>query len=172
MTTSEALGRTAILLATATLAVACTASSHSKATPPTGHAIAGSAVAEAEQRMHCGQHRKQASIPLPVRFVADAAVLCDPAVHELDGRGHAVYVERVADRGLSPLVAALRRPSERPTPGMICAADLVIVPSLLLIGQEGNIVRPVIPHDACGQPQQQVLDALRHVPWVTAHSSG
>jgi hypothetical protein len=46
--------------------------------------------------------------------------------------------------------------------------QLVIVPLLLLIDQQRHIVRPVIPSDGCGQPQQQVLDALQHIPWVTA----
>jgi hypothetical protein len=78
----EALGRTAILLAAATVAVGWTISSSSTVTPP-------------------------------------------------------------ADR------AALRQPSERPTPGMICPAQLVIVPLLFLIDGQGHIVRPVIPTDGC-----------------------
>jgi hypothetical protein len=51
---------------------------------------------------------------------------------------------------------------------MICPAQLVIVPLLFLIDGQGHIVRPVIPTDGCGQPQQQVLDALQDIPWVTA----
>jgi hypothetical protein len=102
--------------------------------------------------------------------VADAAVLCDAAVRELHGQGHSVSIERVADRGLAPLIAALRQRSQRPAPGIACAAQAVFVPLLLLIDRNGRIVRPVIPHDGCGQPQQQVLDALEHVPWVTTHS--
>jgi hypothetical protein len=47
-------------------------------------------------------------------------------------------------------------------------AQLFIVPFLLLTGQEGHIVRPVIPVDGRGQPRQQVLNALEHIPWVTA----
>jgi hypothetical protein len=100
--------------------------------------------------------------------VADAAVLCFLTVGGVHGQGHAVYVERVADRGLARLAAALRRPSERSAPGMARPVQLVIVPLLLLIDQQRHIVRPVIPSDGCGQPQQQVLDALQHIPWVTA----
>lgn len=164
-----ALGRTVILLAAVTVAPGCTASSHSTVTHPTGRATAGSAMAEAEQRVRCGQRLQQASLPLPAGFVADAAVLCRLTVRVVHGRGRVVYFERVADRGLALLVAALRRPSERPTPGMICTTQLVIVPLLLLIDQEGHIVRPAIPTDGCGRPQQQVLVALQHVPWVNEH---
>jgi hypothetical protein len=163
-----ALGRTAILLAAATVAVGCTTSSSSTVTPPADRAAAGSAIADAAQRVRCGQHRQQASLPLPAGFVTDAAVLCDLTMHLVDGQGHVVDVVRVADRGLAPLVAALRQPSERPTPGMICPAQLVIVPLLFLIDGQGHIVRPVIPTDGCGQPQQRVLDALQDMPWVTA----
>jgi hypothetical protein len=166
-----ALGRTAILLAATTVAAGCAASSWSAhpavARPPHRRATAGRAVAAAERRVRCGQWWQQARIPLPAGFAAEAAVLCDPAVHLADGQGRAVDIERVADRGLAPLVAALRRPSERPEPGMICPAQLVVVPLLLLIDQEGQIIRPVIPADGCGQPQQQVLNALQRIPWVT-----
>jgi hypothetical protein len=61
-------------------------------TPPAGRAAAGSAIADAGQRVRCGQHRQQASIRLPAGFVADAAVLCDLTVHLVDGQGHAVDV--------------------------------------------------------------------------------
>jgi hypothetical protein len=162
-----AMRKTVIFLAAATFAAGCTAGTQSKAMHPAGGASARSALTGAERRVHCGDQRQQASAPLPADFVADAAVLCDPAVVDVThGGGHASSIKRVADRGLAPLAAALRQPSARPSSGTICAAQLVIVPLLFLIDGDGQIVRPVIPTDACGQPQQQVLDALQHVPWV------
>lgn len=175
-TSGTVLRRTAILLAAATLAAGCTASSPSKAAPGTSRTAAGSAatagpVAAAVRRVHCGRHRQQASIPLPAGFVADAAVRCDLTVRLLHGRGRVVYHEQVADRGLAPLVAALRRPSERPAPDVACPVQAIIMPLLFLIDRDGRIIRPVIPRDVCWQPQQQALDALQRVPWVTAHST-
>jgi hypothetical protein len=77
-----------------------------------------------------------------------------------------VLRRQVADHGLAPLVAALRRPSVRPSRGRVCLGIFFFVPLLYLIDRDGDIVRPKIPSGACGQPQPQFLDALRLVPWV------
>jgi hypothetical protein len=102
--------------------------------------------------------------------VAAATVLCLLTVRRLHGRAHVVYREQVADHGLAPLAAALRRPSEQPTPGTVCATQIVAVPLLFLISPAGQIIRPTIPANACGQPQQQALNALQHLPWVIMHA--
>jgi hypothetical protein len=159
--------RTAVLLAAAALAAGCSAPVQSNPAHGAGRSPARSAVAAAEREVHCGNTRQQPTAPLPAGFAADAAVLCAPAVRQVGGRGHVGYVKQVADRGLAPLVAALRRPSGQPTPGMICPTQLIVVPPLFLINRDGQIIRPMIPSNACHQPQLQVLNALRHVPWVT-----
>ena len=159
----------AILLAAAAFAAGCTAPTASQAAHRAGDATARLTLTSAERRVHCGQPWQYPSVRLPAGFVAGAAVICAPALRPLPRHGHVVFTERVADHGLAPLVAALRRPSQQPTPGTICLTWLVVVPLLLLIDQEGHIVRPVIPHDGCEQPQQQVLAALQHVPWVSMH---
>jgi hypothetical protein len=89
-------------------------------------------------------------------------------VNLVNGSGHAGFTERVANRGLAALVAALRRPSAPPSPGLICAAQLVAGPVLFLIDRDGHIVRPVIPTDECGLPQSAVLGTLQHLPWLTS----
>jgi hypothetical protein len=116
--------------------------------------------------VHCGEPWQQPRA-LPAGFAASGAVLCAPSVNLVNGSGRAGFTERVADRGLATLVAVLQRPSAQLAPGLICAAQLVAVPVLFLIGRDGQIVRPVIPTDECGQPQPEVLDALQHVPWLT-----
>jgi hypothetical protein len=162
---------TVILLAAATFAAGCTAASQRKAVHPRAARQTESAITLAEQRVHCGSQWRQASEPLPATFLAHSAVLCGLTIVLVHGSGPVVSTEWVADHGLAPLVAALRRPSARPSPGTICPAQLVAVPQLFLINTAGQVIRPVIPTGACGQPQPQVLDALQHVPWVAAHAS-
>ncbi len=93
--------------------------------------------------------------------------MCSLTVNLGDGSGHSAFIEQIADQGLAPLIAALRQPSPRPSPGLICSAQLTPVPVLFLIDRDGHIVRPVIPADGCGQPLSQVLDALKQVSWIT-----
>jgi hypothetical protein len=160
---------TVILLAAATFAAGCTAAPQRKAVHQRAARQTESAITLAEQRVHCSSQWRQASEPLPATFRASSAVLCDLTIKLTQGSGPAVITESVADHGLAPLVAALRRPSARPSPGTICPAQLVVVAPLFLINADGLLIRPVIPTDACGAPQPQVLDALQHVPWVTVH---
>ena len=162
-----ALQRAAILLTAAMAAARCTTSSPPKATQPAGPTIthpagAGPAVARAGQRVHCGTNQR--ATPLPAGFVAAAAVLCLLTMRRLHGPAHTVSPRQVADHGLAPLVAALRRSPEHLPPGTVCAAQAVAVPLLLLISPAGQIIRPVIPSDGCSRPQQQVLDALQRLP--------
>lgn len=174
--TRAVLQRAAILLAAVIAAAGCTTSSSPRVTHrPTGPKIThpagpGPAVARAGQWMRCGTNQRP--IPLPAGFVAAAAVLCPLTIRRLHGPAHAVSRKQVTDHGLAPLVAALRRPPERLPPGTVCATQAVAVPLLFLISPAGQIIRPVIPSDGCGRPQQQVLDVLRRLPWVTTHASG
>jgi hypothetical protein len=163
---------TVILLAAAIFAAGCTAASERKAARPRAARETESAITLAAQRVHCSSQWRQASEPLPASFMANSAVLCGLTVEPAHGSGPVVFTEWVADHGLAPLVAALRRPSARPSPGTICPAQLVVVPPLFLIKADGLVIRPAIPTDACGRPQPQFLAALQHVPWVTAHMSG
>jgi hypothetical protein len=160
---------TVILLAAATFAAGCTAAPQRKPVPNRAARDTESAITLAGQRVHCSSQWRQASEPLPAAFRASSAVLCDLTIKLAHGRGPAVFTESVADHGLAPLVAALRQPSARPSAGTVCPSQLVVVAPLFLINAHGLLIRPVIPTDACGAPQQQVLDALQHVPWVTVH---
>lgn len=165
-----------LFLAVVALAAGCAAPARSKdarpavspissasARPPSRSAFA------AEREVDCGNHRQQPNRPLPAAFVTEVAVRCALMPRETRGRSHLVWTKQVADHALAPLIAALRRPSVEPSPGEICTAPLVFVPLLFLIDHAGHVVRPLIPANSCRQPQQQVLDTLRLVPWVTAH---
>jgi hypothetical protein len=164
-----AIYATVVLAAAAAFTAGCSAAPSREST---GHGSSGkpapsrSAVADAQQRVHCAAPWQRPSA-LPARFVAAGAVLCTPTLALANRSGQAGFTEQVADRGLAPLVAALLLPSSRLPPGVVCASDLVAVPVLFLIDRSGQIVRPVIPADGCGQPLSQVLNALHHVPWVT-----
>ena len=159
---------TAILLAVAALTAGCTAPIPSQTAHRGGGESARAVLASAERRVRCAEIRHQPGARLPAGFAAEAAILCDTAIKLVHKREHAVFTERVADRGLAPLIAALRRPSAPSTPGVSCPAQLATL-QLFLIDHHGQIIRPAIPVAGCELPQQQFLAALRHVPWVTVH---
>jgi hypothetical protein len=156
---------TAILLAAAAFTAGCTAPAPSQ----TAHRGAGdstrAALASAEQRVHCAEIRHQPGTRLPAGLAAEAAILCETAITLVQGNQHVAFTERVADHGLAPLLAALRRPSVPSTPGVSCLAGPVTL-QVFLIDTDGQIIRPAIPVDGCELPLQQFLAALRHVPWV------
>lgn len=169
--TRTAIHRAVILLATAAVAAGCTASSAPRIIRRPGSAPPGSAVTAAERQVRCGVHQQQASTQLPAGFVAEAAVFCALAVRTGHGQGHSGYRKQEAGRGLAPLVAALLRRPAPPTPGVGCAVPAIPVPLLFLIDRAGKVVRPVIPDDACGQPDQQVWHALQRMPWNTPRAA-
>src|SRR5215471_240833 len=112
---------TAILLAAVLFIAGCTSPSPPQAVHRAGGAWARPALTSVERWVHCGKPWHQPGVRLPAGFVAEAAVECVPALASLlHGHGHSGFTERVADRGLAPLVAALRRPSVPPTPGLFC----------------------------------------------------
>lgn len=139
--------------------------------PPARLTIPRLTIADAERRVQCGKPGRQPRARPPEGFVAAAAVECVPAVVAVAHRhDRPVFTEWVADHGLAPLVAALRRPSGQHTPGLMCPLPLITVPVLFLIGRAGQIIRPMIPTGGCQIPLPQVLTALQSVPWVTVHA--
>jgi hypothetical protein len=152
-----------MIVLAAAFAAGCAAPASSQAASPR------TAVANAERRMHCSlKQLDQPTVPLPAGFAAEAAILCAPAAKPVHGR--AAFIVRVADRGLAPLITALRRPTVQLPPGTVCPVQVYVLP-LFLIDRAGQIIRPVLPVNECGQPQSQFLAALKQVPWVTVHAS-
>jgi hypothetical protein len=85
-------------------------------------------------------------------------------------RGLATNVRKeVAVAGLSPLMAALRRPSATQTLTsrvVWCPVVARIVPWLVLIGRDGQLIQPRIPVGACGVPVAPVLASLNSLHWI------
>ena len=58
-------------------------------------------------------------------------------------------------------------PTSKKQPGFACAAVYTYPFFLLVVDKAGRAYRPRIPVDACGQPQQPVLDALAAITWTS-----
>jgi hypothetical protein len=105
-----------------------------------------------------------ASGPLPASFRPVAVIRCVT----IPGKGgRLVATMQRADKNLTALISALRRPSARMHPGIICPAFLVSVPPIVLISGNGSMISPKIPVNECGEVQQQVIAALATLPWKT-----
>jgi hypothetical protein len=106
--------------------------------------------------------------PLPATFVPVQVLRCDAGTTTIPGKG--VYVSGTLERateGLAVLVNALRQPSGHMQPGMICPALELAVPQLVLIAGNGAMLSPRVPVNDCGIVQQEVLTALKELPWQT-----
>jgi hypothetical protein len=113
------------------------------------------------------QAAAQPARPVPPGFVPIAVVQCPPAIVAVDGNGpRAAPAEEVAVSGLGRLVAALRAQPARIPPGVACAAQLIYVPWLVLVGRNGQVVRPKVPPDGCGEPATAVLASLSALRWI------
>jgi hypothetical protein len=53
-------------------------------------------------------------------------------------------------------------------PGVICAAQLISIPWFVLVGKNGQVIRPEVPHGDCGEPLASVLASLSALHWVKA----
>ncbi|HYZ57376.1 MAG TPA: hypothetical protein VE733_28265 [Streptosporangiaceae bacterium] len=104
---------------------------------------------------------------IPAGFMPIAVVQCSPAVVSVNGP-QAAAVKEVAVSGLGRLVAALRAPSVRMRPDVICPAQAIYIPWFVLVGKNGQVIRPKVPHGDCGEPLAPVLASLNALHWVKA----
>lgn len=113
-----------------------------------------------------GWPQKVARGPLPASFVPVAAIRCVTGYQTIPGKGEwlTATLER-ADKNLGPLATALRRPSGRATPTMICPNIAMVPPQLVLINGAGKMIMPRLPLNGCGLVQQQVLAAISALRW-------
>lgn len=104
--------------------------------------------------------------PLPASFVPVAAIRCVTGYQTIPGKGRwlTATLER-ADKNLAPLAAALRRPSGRTVPGVICPDIVMLPPQFVLFSGGGEMIMPRLPLTGCGLVAQQVLAALSALPW-------
>ena len=103
---------------------------------------------------------------LPAWFVPVAVLRCVSSYQQIPGKGQwqTATLER-ADKNLGPLITALRHPSGRRTPGLICPAIAMVAPQFVLVGSDGTALWPLLPITGCGLVQSGVLAALSALPW-------
>jgi hypothetical protein len=107
-------------------------------------------------------------VPVPARFVVVAAIQCIQSDQVVPGRGLWQFeLWQVAEHGLAQLTAALRRPSATLPPVLACAEPGISVPLFVLLGSDGRMLYPKLPTEECGNPQRQVVAAVRALHWVT-----
>jgi hypothetical protein len=106
--------------------------------------------------------------PIPAAFRPVAVVQCYQVARGIPGNGLWRFeVKQRADHRLAAFIAALRRPSVRTPPQIMCAAVGYLDPSFALIDRHGRILRPALPVKECGQPFPAAISNLQHLPWVT-----
>jgi hypothetical protein len=117
-----------------------------------------------------GRHAAaQPAQPVPARFTPVAAVRYSPAFVPANDLGSRVApVKEVAVSGLGRLVAALHSRPARLPPGTVCAAQSVYIEWFVLVGKNGQVIRPDIPLGNCGEPSAAVVSSLDALDWVTA----
>jgi hypothetical protein len=112
--------------------------------------------------------RQPAGMPVPARFVVVAAIRCIQADQVVPGDGLWQFeLWQVAEHGLNSLTAALKRPPVLKPANLPCAEPGISVPAFVLLGSDGRMIYPKLPTDECGNPQPQVVAAVRALHWVT-----
>lgn len=164
--------RSRYIAATVLLAMAvagCTSSPAPRVSRPTGWATPPEALRVACPGTRTTAARRSAALPekpIPARFIAVAVVRCNPAVAFVNGNGpDAPATRQVATADLGRLMTALRAPSARPEPKVICPAQRIYVAWFVLIAGNGQIIRPAIPVTVCGEPSAAVLASLGALRW-------
>lgn len=109
--------------------------------------------------------------PVPAGFVPAAVVVCTPAIVLVNGGASAAPVRKIAVTGLGRLVAALRAPTPRLPPGTVCATQLVYLPWFVLVGENGQVIRPKIPLGPCGELSAAVMHSLDALHWAAVSTS-
>ena len=112
----------------------------------------------------------QPAQPIPQGFSPVAVVQCIE-VRAMAPGGQATNVPKeVAVAGLGALMAAIRRPSAPPTPASrVVGCPVVariVVPWLVLIGRDGQLIHPRVPVGQCGAPVPPLRATLNSLHWI------
>ncbi len=105
---------------------------------------------------------------IPAGFSPVAVVECINLGQFGPGHGAGAAERReAAVSGLAGLMTALRQTQAEPSPpGPVCIAQLR-VPWFVLVGQDGQVIRPRLPATLCGQSTaSRVLASLKALPWI------
>jgi hypothetical protein len=109
-------------------------------------------------------------VALPPDFRPIAAIRCESPIRTVPGDGEWQFADaQRADSGMAGLIAALRLPSQTAAPGALiaCPAMGMAMTPFALVDAKGDIVSPLLPHEVCGFPLQQVTKAIDALPWRT-----
>jgi hypothetical protein len=113
--------------------------------------------------------RRSAALPeqaIPARFIPVAVVLCDPGIVFVNHNGRNVPPTRqIATTELGRLMTALRAPSAPQDSNVNCLVQAVYTPWFVLVGRNGQVIRPKIPVTVCGDPSPAVLANLNALPF-------
>ena len=103
---------------------------------------------------------------LPASFEPVAVIRCVTDYQMIPGKGQweVATLER-ADQGLAPLLTALQRPNQTRPPGTFCSDLVELPPQFVLVGKDGQAIRPALPVTGCGLVQRELLGALAALPW-------
>jgi hypothetical protein len=109
---------------------------------------------------------------VPVGFTAVQVVECRPLLPggapPTRGALSSVVLEVVLTGDLTPLLAALSRPSDAPIADGACPAMFQLKPQIYLVDAAGRAVRPQWPLDRCGFLQDGALAALSGLSEVSS----
>jgi hypothetical protein len=95
-----------------------------------------------------------------------AVVRCETVERSYPGLGAwTVQLAEVADTNLGPFLADLRAPSHARRTDVMCPDLVILVPWFGVVDDAGNVMRPLLPTDACGKPQTAVIAALQALPF-------
>lgn len=156
-----------VLAGVALVTVGCSASPANPGTHAPVRAV-NAAAASAVASISCRATTARATKPLLADFRPVAVVRCYQKARGIDGRGLWRFnVKQRADHGLGKFIAALRRPSVKTPPNVMCLAIGYLDPSFVLIDRRGRVIRPAVPVMECGRPFPAAITALKHLPWVT-----
>lgn len=106
--------------------------------------------------------------PIPAGFRPAAVVECVTITSVRHGVVRTEQRRQAAVTGLGGLLAALREPASRakgPLPA--CIVPAAAVPWFVLVGVDGQAVRPAVPASLCGEPIDPVLASLHSLRWIT-----
>jgi hypothetical protein len=92
---------------------------------------------------------------VPDGFEPAAALLCELPTSSADATEDTLAVTRF-DGDLGPLLHALDAPDDVAGPGLMCTADMELVPSLWLEAEDGTLIPVHWPRDVCGKTKPGV----------------
>ena len=104
---------------------------------------------------------------LPADAVLVSATRCIHPTQVVSGDGEwLMRIEQKATSGLDALAAALRLPSQEPSPGQVCPAIGHVPIIITVTDTTGRSIHPEVPKDSCGAPLVAAVNAIAALSWT------